>query len=263
MEQLKNPPLIEALLEIKWDLKRKGPDTFDDPGFRLASGRLFDRISKKFGFFKELPIAIVPEEMTAYNVRHQFRAKEEGWPLVQHGPGVATVNLIPPYSWKEFKDSVKYLVPHLIKSYGGTVPTQPDYQLNVNSVLLRYINGIEWDWSTGNTLDYIEKYLHTDIKFPDKMLKSNNSKNPSDVNMQIGFPVEDPKGQIILRFSTGTIGQSKGLVFELLFLSTGEDAPKLYNIDEFLKWLDDAHKLLEQVFFVLIEGKLQTQFTGG
>jgi len=46
--QLKNAPLIEALLEIRWELTKVGPDAFRDPGYRLAIGRLYDRIRDRF-----------------------------------------------------------------------------------------------------------------------------------------------------------------------------------------------------------------------
>jgi uncharacterized protein (TIGR04255 family) len=260
--QLKNPPLVEALLEIKWELNKAGPDAFEDPGYKLASGRLFDRVKKRFGYIQNLPITIVPEELTAYAVRNQFRTEANGWPLVQIGPGVATVNMAPPYTWKKFKDTIKFFVPILFDSYTGVVPGQPDYQLHLNSALLRYINGIEWDWEMGNTLEFLQNNLHTSFSLPKNNLAADQDANPLNLNLQIGYPINEPKGQVIIRFATGTVGQSKGLVLELLFLSAGDDVPQLNDIDGFMKWVNDAHTVLEQWFFSLIKGELHKRFKG-
>ena len=261
--QLQNPPLIEALLEIKWVLQKKGPDTFEDPGYKLASGRLFDRVKEKFGFVKNLPITFIPEELTAYAVRNQFRSEENGWPLVQIGPGVATVNIAPPYSWSKFKSSVNFFIPRLYNSYIGVVPGEPDYKLQLNSAIIRYINGIEYEWESGNTLEFLRDYLHTDIKLPSKLNAVSQETAPANLSFQIGYPVSEPKGQIIIRFSTGTVGQVKGIVLELLFHSNGNDSPQINNVELFMNWLTESHKIIEESFFSLIEGKLHSKFKGG
>ena len=261
-KQLQNPPLIEALLEIKWDLEKKRPDTFEDPGYKLASGRLFDKVKKKFGYIQNLPITIIPEELTPYAVRTQFRAEENGWPLVQLGPGVATVNVTPPYTWRKFKDSIRFFIPHLFGSYSGIVPGQPDYQLVLNSTMLRYINGIEWDWAQGNTLDFLRDNLHTNFQLPEQIIARNPGAIPENINLQIGYPVNLPRGQVILRFATGTVGQARGLVLELIFHSVGANSPQLNDVEIFSKWLTDAHTELEACFFSLIEGGQFRKFMG-
>lgn len=261
--QLKNPPLVEALLELKWDLQKSGgPDNFVDPGFKIASFRLYDRIKKRFGHIQELPITIIPEEMTAYAVRNQFRAEQNGWPLVQIGPGVASVNLTPPYSWADFTRNVKYFVPHLFASYKGVIPGQPDYQLHLNSAVLRYINGIEWDWSSGNTLEFLRDSLHTNVSLPDKITAESPDACPVNVNLQIGYPIDEPKGQRLIRISTGKVGQTNGLVVEIMFVSAGIDTPQLDNVENFMKWVNGAHTVIEKSFFSLIEGELHKRFKG-
>lgn len=88
---LANKPLVEAVFELRWALKKNGPLT-SDPGFQLFQGRYYDRIKETFPFAKSLPAAEVPEAMTGHTVRQQFRASEEGWPVTQIGPGILTVN---------------------------------------------------------------------------------------------------------------------------------------------------------------------------
>ncbi len=129
-EQLENSPLVEALLEIKWKLNRIRPDTFEDPGHKWASGRLYDRVRERFGHIQELPASLVPEEMTPHTVRHQFRTEKNGWPLVQLGPGIATVNFTSPYSWDSFRETIEFFIPRLLDSYQGVVSEQEETVLH-------------------------------------------------------------------------------------------------------------------------------------
>ena len=48
--QLSKPPLVEALLEIRWKLDKLAPDTFRDPMYRLLIGRWYDRIRDQFRY---------------------------------------------------------------------------------------------------------------------------------------------------------------------------------------------------------------------
>lgn len=259
--QLKTPPLVEALLEIKWKLKKIGPDTFEDPGYHLASGRLYDRINKRFGYIQNLPVSAVPEELTAYTVRQQFRKSKNGWPLVQLGPGVATVNFTSPYTWKNFRDNVKYFVPNLLESYKGITSEDKNASIEIASILLRYINAVELDWSQNNALEFLSTKLHSSFTLPTNITDCDLiSGMPLNINLQVGHQISDPKGQALIRVATGNVGQSKGLIWELLFLSAGEDACQLMPVENFLDWLTKAHDVLEKWFFSMIDGELKTQF---
>ncbi len=260
-KQLAHPPLVEALLEVKWNLKKVAPDTFQDPGFKWASGRLYDKIKKRFGYIKDLSAAMVPEELTPFAVRHQFRAQENGWPLVQLGPGIASINFTPPYSWIKFKDVVKFFIPNLVSAYSGVVTDQSEYQLVLNSTILRYINAVELEWDSENVLDFLSSRLHTNYALPDNIVNSENIiGQPSNINSQIGYKISNPPGQILIRFSTGVVGQKKGLILELIFVSTGEDCPQITEINDFMNWLTAAHDVIEKSFFTLIDGELKNQF---
>lgn len=258
--QLRYPPLVEALLEIKWNLKQIGPDAYQDIGYKWASGRLYDKLKKRFSHIKDLPTIMIPEEMAAYAVRHQFRTGENGWPLIQFGPGIATVNFIPPYSWADFKGAVKFFIPKLVDAYQGVVEEQV---LVTSSAALRYINGIQLDWSVKSTLEYLSDKLHTVITLPEGISADELiSGTPVNINLQVGYPTSEPNGQAIVRFSNGTVGQSKGLILEILFVSAGNHAPQFTDMDNFMTWLTRAHDVIERWFFTFIEGELESQFKG-
>jgi uncharacterized protein (TIGR04255 family) len=261
--QLKNPPLIEAILEIKWKLKKIGPDTFVDPAYKLATGRLYDRINTRFSHIQDLAINAIPEEMTPYVARQQFRSEKNGWPLVQIGPGLATINFTTPYSWKEFKETVRFFLPKLVSAYKGLPTAEGANTLEPESVLLRYINMDEIDWSQENILGYFSDKLHTTISLPDSIATySKISGVPDTAHLQIGYMILKPKGQALIHLGNGMVGQKRGTVWELLFRSEGKDTPDFSDTRNFLAWLTDAHNVLENWFFALIEGKLKNKFEG-
>ncbi len=261
--RFKNPPLIEALLEVKWGLKKTGPDTFIDKGFQWATGRLFDRIKDKFPYTVDLPITDIPVEISPFQVRHQFRAEKNGWPLVQLGPGISSVNYTSTYTWDKFTDTVKFLIPKLKESYQGIGENQDDVQLKLKNATLRYINGIKLNWEEMNALDFIESKLHTKIKIPESVSQDENIHGqPVNVNFQMGLQIQKPVGQSLIRFATGKVGQEKGLIWELIFISHGIDAPQLIDEDLFMIWLTTAHDVIEKMFLEFCDGELKLQFEG-
>lgn len=260
---LNNPPLVEALLEIRWDLQNAGtPDTFRDPAYKFAVGRLYDRVHKQFPFVQELPVAQFPDEISAYLVKQQFRKERGGWPLVQLGPGVFTLNFATGYKWKEFYQTAKDVLPKLLEAYQGPLPDAVPAELKINSVVLRYINAVSMAWETTNALEFLGAKLHAKFALPDKITQSNVIVGmPSVVNLQVGYPLTDPMGLGIMRFATGQRGQESSLIWELQVQTRGKDAPQLSDMDAFMGWLTKAHDdVIEAWFLSLIEGDLQNQF---
>lgn len=85
---LKNKPLVEAILEVKWALNAPAPNVSLDPHYKLLMGRMFDRLSERYPTHEQLPTAMMPDEIAAYLPQHRFRTGPEQWPLIQLGPGV-------------------------------------------------------------------------------------------------------------------------------------------------------------------------------
>ena len=109
--ELPNKPLVEAIFELRWKLRELAPQMpAHDPGFRIALGRYYDMVRKDYPAMVDLPTSQVPEDMTAYAVRHQFRVKEDKWPLTQLGPGILSVNETDGYTWETFKPRLEAAV---------------------------------------------------------------------------------------------------------------------------------------------------------
>ena len=62
-KELKNKPLIEAIVEIRWVLEKPNTGITNDPHYKLLLGRFFDRVSKKYPEHEQLPTASIPDEL--------------------------------------------------------------------------------------------------------------------------------------------------------------------------------------------------------
>jgi uncharacterized protein (TIGR04255 family) len=89
---LRNKPLLEAIFELRWELQEQAPGLKLDPHYKILIGSLYDRVKDEYPFHEELPTATIPDEISGYIVKHRFRKSENGWPLIQLGPGVVTLN---------------------------------------------------------------------------------------------------------------------------------------------------------------------------
>ena len=109
--KLNNPPLVEAWLEIRWKLEQFGPapGLLRDPAFPFALGILNSNIKNRFSFRTDLAASAAPQDMLPYVVRHKYRPEEDGWPIIQLGPGVATANFTSPYTWSDFRELSLFL----------------------------------------------------------------------------------------------------------------------------------------------------------
>ena len=78
-KNLKNKPLVEAILEVKWKLQSSVPNLQLDPHYKLLLGRLYDRVSEEYPEHEQLPTATMPDEIAGYMVQHRFRHAANEW----------------------------------------------------------------------------------------------------------------------------------------------------------------------------------------
>ncbi|HUT75246.1 MAG TPA: TIGR04255 family protein [Armatimonadota bacterium] len=247
-DNLPNKPLVEAILEIKW-----GEQTQPDPAYPIIVGRLYEKVREAYPVIEDLPVVQVPPNMTIHVVRHRFRASEDGWPLIQVGPGVVTLNTTESYQWPGFRDRALALHPHIKESH-----TKPE-ALNVTSLVLRYIDAVEVDSEQMDMRDFLKRKLHIDVSAPDILFEGQPVENRlTDAIVQLSFPTTSPSGQVQLAISTGQKGGKPAVVWNTLLLSAGTDAQKGW--EDFAGWLDAAHSVLHHWFFALIQGDLYEGF---
>lgn len=255
-KDLKNKPLVEAILELKWMLPTQvTPGMEGDPHYRLLLGRFSERVENDYPFHESLPTAQVPDVMAAHMAQHRFRTGDGKWPLVQIGPGIMTVNETDGYTWDDFKNRCVKAVENLFNAH----PAKQKF--TVQDLTLRYIDAVEVDFTQESVFKFLKEKMKTEISLPVALFNGGRvNGNPKVFNWQASFPHEDPGGLVTLRFAVGQRRGKPALIWETLVQADRDQIPAIP--DGFSTWVGKAHDLTDDWFFKLIEGDLERRFSG-
>lgn len=262
---LSSPPLVEAWIELRWKLESQSiQPMMRDRGFQYALGPFYSSIRERFPHKEDLAASQAPLDLLPHVVRHRFRAEPGGWPMAQIGPGVLSVNFYEPYDWETFRETTNFVVDSLLDAYA-------EYPIMPELVALRYRNAEPFIYAENDLYDFLRDQLNTTVSIPDGIPgQAARRTPPSSANIQITFHLSEPLGTGTLRFATGSRKLSVGteglhadapvLVFEIEIASEGEVAPDFTRKKEFNSWLNSAHDLTHNWFFLLIEGPLLDRY---
>jgi len=252
---LKNKPLIEAILEVKWALASPAPGVQIDPHYKILLGRLYDKVSGDYPEHEQLPTATIPDEIVGQTVQHRFRYGPNDWPLLQVGPGILTLNDTHKYVWSDFRSRSLTAIDKLFEAY----PKPTD--LKIESLLLRYIDAIEFDYLTSSLFEFIKDKMKVTISLPGSLFANQEIRqNPDVFSLQAAFVCQNPKGLVTVRFASGQKDARPALLWETLVESKGDSVPIMPK--GFAGWIDTAHTITDDWFFKLIEGELERRFSG-
>jgi len=255
-QQLTNAPLVEAILEIRWRLQTNpsAPGIAFDPKYKLLVGRLFDQLRQEYPFHEPLPTAVMPDEMVNYLVQHRFRRSANGWPLVQVGSGIVTLNDTEAYTWEDFSARGRQLLQCLSEVY-------PDetWPLIVVGLQLRYIDALPFDFTADNIFDFIGTNLKVKLDLGPQLFSDMPIQpRPATFDMAFNFPVTTPQGICRLRFGRGHKSGQDALIWETIVISEGDNLVK-NSPDDFHAWLAGAHEITHDLFFKMIAGSLEAK----
>lgn len=254
LEILKNKPLVEAIFEIRWYLEQANID----PNNQLLLGRLFDRINTEYPVYEQLPFAAIPEQMVEGLVRHRFRS-ENGWPLVQLGSGVLTLNDTENYIWKDFHRRVINVVNNLYVVH----PNKQKFR--TRNLTLKYIDAIDVNLNEAEVYEFLREKMKLNLSLnPALFEKSSVEQNPMQLDLQFAFKSNKPKGILNFRMAKGEkIDNQENttkdvLIWETTIQSNESDLPEIpLNLGQ---WLEEAHSVAHDWFFTLVEGDLLRSF---
>ena len=242
---LRNSPLIEAIFEMRWRLAEVAPMQLTDPNYKLMLGRLFERLKDVYPYHEQLLAPNIPDEVAAYIVQHRFRKGKDKWPLVQVGPGIITLNDTGEYSWPDFKERISQVIGALFDAYSNT-----DFELEPDSLLLRYINGVELERGE-DVVSFLNQNFRMNVNIDEKIFERTSvSSLPLGADLRFYFPCERPKGTLNLRFAQGKKDDKDYLIWELQMQGVN-DAIK--NPQEITKWCGEAHETIERSFFGMLQ----------
>lgn len=260
-------PMVEAWLEIRWKLENGSPQHVPqrDPQFAFALGRFRDKVSDEFTYSKSLETIHLPEEMTPYIVRYQFWKAQGDWPVLQIGPGIATVNFLTYDSWSDFREMARFLRTHLIAAYERD-------GIETESIALRYRDAESFQYSESDVLEFLHGNLRTSLNLPEYIPGDvGRRKHPAGIDLRLSYDLAFPPGKGSVRLATGTLSSVHGeqlnkapsevIVLELEVVSSGDHVPDIHKDDEFDSWLEAAHDVLHEWFFSFIdEGPLWKKY---
>jgi len=250
-EILTRKPLVEAIFEVRWALAPQADGTLRDPYYQLLVGRLYDQVRSQFPHWEPLPTAEFPEHMFPHMIQHRFRVTEGGWPLIQLGPGLLTVNDTEGYEWPHFRNNCAFAVDALQRAYADAKPP-----LAIEQAMLRYIDA---DVLAAETPQDFLKKLKITTEVPGPLSEELSAKDEMiGFNLQWTFRAKKPKGIAQFRITQGKKQDQDAIIWETAILSKADD------ISDFLvqsaDWIHDAHQMTHDWFYKLIEGELLEKY---
>lgn len=266
-EILANKPLIEAIFEFRWRHRDVGPDqvlrpqsprpaaeaALVDPNYDLIVGALNVELKKSFAVYERLPTAALPAQFATHIAQHRWWQKSpKGWPAVQLGPGLITVNMTDQYTWESFRAEIVRVVAALFEVH-------PDPQAVLAELLvLRYVNAMEFDFADRDLGEFLAKelrvgvYLEIGPLVKDLPIRA----RPAEIDLRVTYPTTNPPGELSLRVVKGKRQEVDAIVWETQ-ITCQQDAWSNHDPGP---WLDPAHALIHNWFFRSTEGSLVEGF---
>lgn len=246
MSRLPNAPLQEVIFEVRWELEQQeGAPLPLDPRFELGLGA-FRRLVKE-----DLPEVTrkypeqIPVQLLPHAASWQFRPKPAGWPLVQLGHGVLTVNDTDrAYDWDTvFFPLVKRALDWLGQAYEGS----PVFSM----AELRYIDSVRLadhgfrDWSS-----FVSENLNISV---------HNGFRPNAKVLDTGLHQVyemDTGGQVLVAVNSGKRENEDAMIWQ-----TAIHQPGPFGNNDLLTWADDAHRLSKELFKEICKPHFHERFT--
>ncbi|GBD41481.1 hypothetical protein HRbin39_00863 [bacterium HR39] len=219
--RFREPPLAEAICEFRFE---------ESDGWNwTVPGRLHERLRDRFPMIEQVapPTIVVgpPVRSGPMQVeRLRFRSVDGGR-IVQSGPWLLAVNMLPPYpGWEEFLEMILEIYRLHRDLVGG---------LAIRRLGLRYINRID---PHGHAVVDLTTVL------PD--LPSIFGGRAENFYERFDIPYRDPPGT--LTFQTGTTGETRRtLMIDLDFWRVDVGNP---DIERLADWLRQVHDAIEDAF---------------
>jgi uncharacterized protein (TIGR04255 family) len=238
-EKLKNPSVLEAVCELRF----RSSDSYT-----MIPGAMRERLYPKFPSYEILPAATlmggIPEDFVTVPVPHHRFKSEVPNALVQTGPRLLTVNMLPVYAGYEvFRDIILF---GLAQYRTAANPTE------IVRVGLRYINHLK----ALDTEESLSEFVNVALQCP-KSLPS----PPKETAVRLLFSYGDLGTlSLALAFPSRTGQGDHGTLLDLDFYLSD---PQRFAIEDFPSWLDRAHDVAYQAFASTVSEKTFARLKGG
>jgi uncharacterized protein (TIGR04255 family) len=249
----RNPPLVEVIAEVRWKLQplQSLPNAAIDPHFSALASDLTSLLAAEgFQVVETLVPAEVPIELLPNRVVKRFRQAADRWPVFQVGPGVFTVNVVPPYKgWAEFRTILAHGVDLLFKSY-----PLPEKYLTVSETRLKYVDAFSTKHTYVELLPFIRDHFSIQIDLPDEIIESATEQKAITLSSTISFPLRERSSSSgIIKIASGKHHGADAAILEL----TALDKECGSSPEAIIEWTDFAHSMVRRWFQIIANDKLK------
>lgn len=265
-ETFQNAPLVEIVAELRWQIpKLAAPDQAGNPiqlPFALANDAMtalfhqatsavskhgFDRLEQLVPHGSSMPV-LLPQMM------YRYRRTDDVPVLAQIGPGMFSVNALPPYqTWKEFHPYLEGGVEGLLEA----LTDKPEL-----TVSLRYIDAFKHDLTSGRDAKaFATEVLGFHLALPPTLQARLTEGVQARMSFQVALPI--PGLSMTVTVSDGQLGLDAAVLMNTDVRIENELQSDKQAI---LSALDGAHDLIHGTFVDMtqsIRDKLQSVPVGG
>ncbi|MCW8918740.1 MAG: TIGR04255 family protein [Gammaproteobacteria bacterium] len=251
MTTLANPPLLEAIFEIRWGERSPGKFEYTPQEQNILPGLVTSQATKK-----RFKITEYLDREGGHGVAfpmqplYRFRREQGNWPCLQLGLGIFTVNQIADgYDWEIFRKDIGI-------GYGIFHSAEPevlDSKRKDATLILRYQDAFYPDQGM-TAYDYIQKYFNITVSLPAEYTSSSLlSPDLKDIHFRFNTSAAKPIGDISISLVSAIIGGRPGLLMETIVQSNAHDVLSQYTTENLLEWADAAHDLQRHAFNSLVK----------
>lgn len=235
VQKLKKAPLKEVIFELYWEGLSQQNDIMQDPGFENAIGKLQERLEVIAPIQKRLYPLSGPVKVFGLPV-FQYWKGELKWPVIQHGPGMFTVNDTElNYVWADtYKPLVLQSLDVVIASYGKPLP--------FNRVTLKYIDAI--DVSDNDLQGFVGNNFQ--IRIENKFELPGKS---GSFNLLQRFELSDGS-TMQLQISSGVNNENNSPA--VVWATSVEKVGKISK-EDIIIWLETAHDHSSKIFKTMLK----------
>ena len=239
MSRLPKAPLIEVIFELRWTLSGK-----ELQDAQYLHGDLYPKLKDKFPF-REIVQSGIPVEFAMQLPTHRFRSDAGGYPLVQVGAGILTVNTTDPkYFWGEYEN----LILEVLENFYSVYSFPPSKKV---TTVLQYIDFLKFDFKNDDIIKFLDENLNLSVS--QTFYKSDSGAK----NMTLVLHFENALGLLVFTLGSGkNSGGQDGIIIQTSITRNNSES----DTGSIKDWLDEAHKLCSNMFKDMTRGKLYSTF---
>lgn len=259
---LKNAPLIEVIAEVHWKLVDDGMGRQFDPNWFMMAAELKEAVAPHLPLLEELHPAgtTIPLDVLGRNPILRFRPRDGGWPLVQFGQGILTVNATPPYDgWEAIRTLLKSILED------GTNKSPLFSLIAPERFQLTYRDAFTEQHGIRSIEDFLYDYAPMASRKGAELLNAAGCTQSTAVSCEVKGTIPTlPNAIAAIRGTRGNINASNDPrdAAILDFVVSGPAPNRQLDANSAIDWFDEAHRIAWSMFLNILPTDLVSRLKG-